>query len=223
MAPSNQGKVRIWLMWDQDHFSIDPIPQTDQVLVSNCRCIESGKQWYLGIVYARNFEQERTVLWNCLEETINTLQGAWLLAGDFNCIRYQNEKKRGNIVHANKLTQFNNFIESSALSDLKVSGANWTWINKQEARPIACKLDRVLINDEWLDLYPNSSARAYPPLLRDHTPILLNLTNGFPPRNRSFKYFNHWPGIQGYKETVEKAWKTSFIGNPSFQLTMKIK
>lgn len=35
---------------------------------------------------------------------MNLLLGAWFVAGDFNCIRYQDEKLGGNLVTANKLT-----------------------------------------------------------------------------------------------------------------------
>lgn len=60
------------------------------------------------------------------------------------------EKLGGNVVPASKLIPFNNFIKAYVLSEFKISGANWTWMNRQEKNPIAYKLDRLIVNDEWL-------------------------------------------------------------------------
>lgn len=65
-----------------------------------------------------------------MEETIKLLLGAWLPGGDFNCVRYQDEKLGGNLIAENKLASFNKFIETLALSDLKITGTNWTWVNR---------------------------------------------------------------------------------------------
>lgn len=156
---------------------------------------------------------------------MDLLPRAWIVAGDFNCIciRYQDKKLGGNLVPGRKLSHFNNFIEAEALSDLKVSGASWTWINKQEARLIACKLDIILVNDEWLEVYPNASAATGNSLLSNHTPILLNLKPNNLSKRKSFTYFNHWKNIQGYEEAVQRGWKVNIPGNPTFQLTVKLK
>lgn len=186
-------------------------------------CKDSGKEWYLALTYASNIEQERNQLWQLLEGAISIFHEAWLVAGDFNCVRYQDEKIGGSPIAGKRLEDFNKFIEASALFDLKVAGALWTWRNKQEANPIACKLDRILVNDEWLEQYSNSSTVAGSALLSDHVPIHLSLNPVAKLRYRGFKYFNHWDNIQGYKEAVDQAWESNYQGNPMFQFTMKLK
>lgn len=99
---SPQGKVRIWLLWDQENVKINLILQDSQALIVKCSCLESGHEWFLNLTYANNFEQERKVLWKLLEETINLLPGPWLVAGDFNCFRFQDEKIGGNHISGKK-------------------------------------------------------------------------------------------------------------------------
>lgn len=48
-------------------------------------------------------------------------------------------------------------------------------MNRQEARPIACKLDIILVNDAWMEDYPNASAMTGASLLSDHAPIIPTL------------------------------------------------
>lgn len=63
-------------------------------------------------------------------------------------------------------------------------------------------MDRLLINDEWLEAYPNASAVADRPLLSDHVPILLNFNQNSFPRYKCFKYFNYWTDIQKVKQEL---------------------
>lgn len=134
------------------------ISKNEQVIITQCTFISSGVTWYLATLYASNRESERRMLRKSLANCVETNQGAWIISGDFNCVRFQDEKIGGNPVPACKLIPFNNFIEGSGLSDLKILGASWTWTNRQQMNAIACKLDRVLVNGQWFELFLNSYA-----------------------------------------------------------------
>lgn len=63
-------------------------------------------------------------------------------------------------------------------------------MNRQANNPIACRLDKILVNDNWYDLFPNSDARAEKMMLSDHSPILVSIGKETTFVNRSFKHFN---------------------------------
>lgn len=153
---STSNKVRVWVLWDQESVRIEPICQTEDLIAQKCTHLSTNKEWFMGAIYASNWEMDRRRLWATLEVCIERYIGPWMLSGDFNCVRYQNEKTGVLSEPSSKLIPFNSFIESSGLSDLKITGAKWTWMNRQQTKPIACKLDRVPVNDEWYNSFCSS-------------------------------------------------------------------
>lgn len=89
------------------------------------------------------------------------------------------------------LIEFNDCIQEAGLIDLKLYGSPFTWSNSSvgDSR-IACKLDRVLVNENCM----NDSlfkGQVLHPSLSDHSPILLSL-NEKPHIKSPFRYFNYW-------------------------------
>lgn len=54
-----------------------------------------------------------------------------------------------------------------------MSGALFTWSNHQSP-PIMSRLDRFLLSNEWMDLYPDVLQIALHKTASDHCPIMLN-------------------------------------------------
>jgi len=50
----------------------------------------------------------------------------WMLVGDFNVARYSDEKIGGRSISIQQLQDFNDFIDSCALSDIKHIGDKWS-------------------------------------------------------------------------------------------------
>jgi hypothetical protein len=74
----------------------------------------------------------------------------WLLAGDFNVIRFQQEKWV-NIVFTCYETEFVECINRLEVEDLAFMGCFHTWTNKQVGESFVSKeLDRVMSNLEWM-------------------------------------------------------------------------
>jgi hypothetical protein len=74
----------------------------------------------------------------------------WILCGDFNVVRQLSEKWGVDSLNAYEL-EFDNCLNSLEVTDLNFSGCLFTWNNKSEgSRFIARKLDRVLVNEDWL-------------------------------------------------------------------------
>jgi hypothetical protein len=82
-----------------------------------------------------------------MDELAPTIQGAWLIIGDFNLIRYSHEKNSNNFDRALSAT-FNAMIQSLAWFELPLLDRRFTWTNGQE-NPVHARLDRAFFNNDW--------------------------------------------------------------------------
>lgn len=71
------------------------------------------------------------------------------------------------------LTDFTEFINNNALVQLNPSGACYTWSNGPPGRgSIFKRLDRGLVNQNWMDIFPDAKLSHLPRLSSDHNPLL---------------------------------------------------
>ncbi|XP_043697189.1 uncharacterized protein LOC122647969 [Telopea speciosissima] len=121
-----------------------------------------------------NICRNRKELWEDVGAIASAIINPWAVLGDFNVIRSNNEKIGGDPVWIEAMDDFNSFIDGAGLLDLKWKGEALTWNNRQvgDAR-ICCKLDRVLVNLAWMDVFRSSDAIFYPPGLSDHSPMVV--------------------------------------------------
>lgn len=121
--------------------------------------------FYFTFVYASNSQSDRNVLWDNIS-TINTscsrLNNSWALLGDFNSIQDLNESNGGLGQWNHDMRQFKDFLIHNGLSDVRSTGNYHTWWNKRPSNLITRKLDRVLVNPEWISSIQNSDAYFSP-------------------------------------------------------------
>ena len=75
-----------------------------------------------------------------------------IIGGDFNILRYSDEKNK---TFKNNMWSdlFSRLINTYELRDLQLTGRKYTWGNNQH-NPTLERLDRVLMNKEWKNLFP---------------------------------------------------------------------
>lgn len=97
------------------------------------------------------------------------------MVGDFNAIRKVEERVgNGNGSDAWDMEYFDGFIEQSGLIDISIDGRAFTWYRPGDT--YKSKLDRILVNDEWLGKWLDSVVKGIDRSLSDHCPILLDLS-----------------------------------------------
>ncbi|KAG5535781.1 hypothetical protein RHGRI_023523 [Rhododendron griersonianum] len=69
---------------------------------------------------------------------------------------------------------------------------------------IKSKLDRVLINASWLDVFPESETTFLAPGISDHSFILVSVLPGIS-RKTPFKFFSFWMKHAEFKEELQKS------------------
>ncbi|XP_010692845.1 uncharacterized protein LOC104905889 [Beta vulgaris subsp. vulgaris] len=110
------------------------------------------------------------------------------------------------------------------MRDLMSSRCMYTWNNKQqEASRVFCKLDRAMVNDSWLDVYPSVMAYFMPEGIFDHTPIVINVYPSIEPGKQPFRYFTMWSGDEKFERFIVECWATQVSGSKMYQVTSRLK
>ncbi|XP_043696677.1 uncharacterized protein LOC122647319 [Telopea speciosissima] len=150
----------------------------------------------------------RKDLWEDVGRLASAIATPWAVLGDFIVIRNHNEKIGGDPVRFEAIDDFNTFIEDSGLIDLKWKGEAMTWNNRQsgDAR-ICCKLDRVMANLAWMDVFRTSEAVFHPPGLSDHSSVVVVVLDEANFGPKPFRFFEAWIGRDGFDDMVWKGWE----------------
>ncbi|KAK1313493.1 hypothetical protein QJS10_CPA06g01305 [Acorus calamus] len=179
--------------------------------------------YLLTTVYASNSSADRLSLWEDLENIAATTSSLkWMVGGDFNEVRYVHEKRGGRNPHIRRISNFNNSLEACHLLDLRSIGPSFTWSNNQDRR-IACKLDRVMVNHQWLLEHTDSFYHTLPPGLSDHSALQVSVTPSLPSGPHPFKYIQAWEHHPQFEQVVQNAWRTYIIGSPMYVLVKKLQ
>ncbi|GKF33204.1 RNA-directed DNA polymerase, eukaryota [Tanacetum coccineum] len=136
---------------------------------------------------------ERRMLWDFIHHLIDSWDGECVLLGDFNEVRFEHEM-RGSLFNSHGANSFNNFITRTGLIDLPLEGYLFIWAHKSASK--MSKLDKFLISEGLLALFPSISALC----LRE-----LNVDYGPTP----FRFFHSWSSRKGFDKMVEDSWKNS--------------
>ena len=145
-----------------------------------------------------NIQSQRIPMWTDLQGIASAHTNLpWLVMGDFNTVRFTDEKLGGKPITFNKLKEFNDCIDFCSLSDMRCTGNRWSWHNKiQDYGRITGRLDRMLCNDVWLDILPNACYEYLSKSTSDHSPMILHWFQKTTPNPKPFKFYTSWMKCQ---------------------------
>ncbi|XP_062094314.1 uncharacterized protein LOC133800371 [Humulus lupulus] len=216
---SNGG--RIVVSWNPSSFHVNIIKCTSHLIHLGVTTIDNKNFFFVTYVYAFNDEEGRKWLWKDLQDL--TVKGPWTVMGDFNDILAK-EERIGNRVRYKTSTDFIDYVANCQLEDVKYSGNFYTWCNKQYGEDIIySKIDRVLANQVWLNLFPDAETVFLNEGLFDHTPVVLTVYSNVPCGRKPFKYFNMWSTHPDYFKKVKVTWQQQFTGTKMYRLITKLK
>ncbi|XP_074267003.1 uncharacterized protein LOC141590304 [Silene latifolia] len=111
----------------------------------------------MSFVYGFNRLGDRVLLWESLENIHELIQEPWIVCGDFNNILGYDERI-GYVVTEGEIKGFLECTAHCELADIPAQGAFFIWSNKQEedGRRFS-RIDRVLVNMEWLMAFPDTN------------------------------------------------------------------
>ncbi|XP_026396691.1 uncharacterized protein LOC113291366 [Papaver somniferum] len=115
-------------------------------------------------------------------------------------------------------------VQLSKIMDLQFSGCFFTWTNRrQDGTIVSSKIDRVMVNVEWIQQFQISKVEFLLPGISDHSPCIVSVAerrkHGPPP----FRFYNFLFEEKDFMEVVRRGWNINVRGNPMIRLVHKLK
>ncbi|GJZ28672.1 RNA-directed DNA polymerase, eukaryota [Tanacetum coccineum] len=195
----------ILCVWDSNAFRRSSTTVSDYFVMVRGVWRQNEKNVLFIAIYAPQDVKEKSMLWDYLMLEISRWKGEVVVMGDFNEVRYSSDRY-GSVFNVQGANAFNSFISNAGLVEVSLGGCSFTWCHKSAMK--MSKLDRFLVSDSILNLFPHISAITLERYLSDHRPILLrehHVDYGPIP----FRFFHYWCEVDGFSKLVEDVWKES--------------
>jgi len=98
----------------------------------------------------------------------------WCVVGNFNFIKRSGERRNAGCDgdHRREMRKFDDFIKSSDLVDILMTGRKYTWYKPNGL--IKSRINRILMSKEWLDRWSGNKYHVLDRSVSDHCALVLN-------------------------------------------------
>ncbi|KAL5570762.1 hypothetical protein UlMin_020359 [Ulmus minor] len=132
--------------------------------------------WRFTGLYGNPDSSLRTHSWDLLKFLGDFHSLPWLCGGDLNEILFEYEKSGGGNKAPFLMQNFRECLDHCGLADLGYRGPHFTWYRgNNDSNLIQERLDRMLGNQGWFHLFPNSVVHHLRFQGLDHRPLLVEL------------------------------------------------
>ncbi|WJX46320.1 rhamnogalacturonan endolyase [Trifolium repens] len=185
---------------------------------------DSNKTLAFSAVYASTNYLSRRKLWNELNSLQIQHDLPWCFIGDFNVIMGAHEHRGRSSPARLPIEEFQSWTNSFNLIHLPTRGAEFTWNNgRGGSRHTERRLDRVVCNQQWIDLCCVSSVSTLTKIRSDHFPLLLDFKFSNTTFASQFKFLKMWSLHPSCRAVVSDSWNSVVVGCPMFMLSEKLK
>ncbi|XP_062114704.1 uncharacterized protein LOC133825827 [Humulus lupulus] len=200
---------RVLLIWKPNWVKIDVLIDNAQFIHCKVQIWTTCQTFFLYVVYGSNQLEIRKDLWSELS-AISLPVKSWIILGDFNSVFEAADRMGGKTISPKEVEDSRRWLDLGQVEEMKLLGSYYTWSNNQDGtNHIFSKLDRVFVNEDWLDTFPNVNAIASWEVISDHCAIILKhiavQRSGVYP----FRFFNMWTQHPLFKSTVQASWMDS--------------
>ena len=184
--------------------------------------IDEDVAWSFTGVYGPLDAVSRDEFWSELSVVKGLWGNPWCIGGDFNVIRFPNERKRVGKI-STSMRRFSEVIEELELKEPPVQGGWFTWGSGINGSRRA-RLDRFLVFDDWDCLGGGFVQKILPGPISNHCPIVLEGGGGRMGGPSPFRFENMWLKLEGFKDLLKVWWQSiEARGSSSFILAEKLK
>ncbi|XP_022008089.1 uncharacterized protein LOC110907409 [Helianthus annuus] len=205
-------------VWDPGMFSKQSIVRHDSFLLISGSL--AGSNIYINIVnvYAPCDVMRRRLLWEELKTVKEASSGVWIMAGDFNEVRDEQERMNSRFDNQGAAI-FNNFIAEAGLVEYQMCGYKFTYMADDGSS--LSKIDRILVCDGFMNKWPTAKFEALTKHASDHSPLVLSCKNvDFGPI--PFRFFNRWLEEDGIGDVIKKIMEESMNGGNGMRELAKL-
>ncbi|KAL2252957.1 UNVERIFIED_CONTAM: hypothetical protein Sindi_0090400, partial [Sesamum indicum] len=215
---------RVWIAWDDNFIDVDVIECRTQFIHCHVNIRALQESIAITVIYGANEVVQRRELWGSLETiAMQCIDIPWLVGGDFNVVCDLSEicGASGDIRMA--MEEFNICIQNAGLLPLPMQGEWYTWHNcSANPRNLWKRLDRMLINDTWMDRFSTSFYTSLTPRTSDHSPLVL-YRDSRQHYGGMFRFDNYLALSPEFIPSVQQVWQHNIIAVPMYAVTRKLK
>uniref|UniRef100_A0A803PV21 Reverse transcriptase n=1 Tax=Cannabis sativa TaxID=3483 RepID=A0A803PV21_CANSA len=167
--------------------------------------------WRLTGLYGEPNRSLRRNTWTLMKILRNRSTLPWCIVGDLNNVTSQSDKRGGNPYPNWLVDGFCETLDACGLVDLELNGYPFTWEKGRGTNAwIEVRIDRAVVSQNWLDLFPIAKLLNLEVSTSDHCPLLLMLDNVIQVvAIRSFKFENSWLREPMCLQIVKETWESS--------------
>ncbi|CAN1177927.1 LINE-1 retrotransposable element ORF2 protein [Linum perenne] len=195
-------KGGVWIAWHPTLVSFDII-QSGQQFIHVKGVLQDGSNYFITAVYASPTATERVLLWDRIRSLSANMDDPWVIMGDFNSILSAEDKRGGALFNRARNKSFIDLVDVCGLSDLPFQGPRFTWARNN----VSVRLDRALVNCNWLNRFPESKVLHLHKLKSDHRPIVLRSHNQvYSPNSKPFRFISAWLTHASFSHVIKRKW-----------------
>ncbi|KAL2237302.1 UNVERIFIED_CONTAM: hypothetical protein Sindi_0921900 [Sesamum indicum] len=215
---------RVWIAWDDNFIDVDVIECGTKFIHCHVNIRALQESIAITVIYGANEVVERRELWGSLETiAMQCIDIPWLVGGDFNAVRDLSEICGASRDIRKAMEEFNICIKNAGLLPLPMQGEWYTWHNcSANPRNLWKRLDRMLINDTWMDRFSTSFYTSLTPRTSDHSPLVL-YGDSRQHYGGMFRFDNYLALSPEFIPSVQQVWQHNIIGVPMYAVTRKLK
>ncbi|KAL8119408.1 hypothetical protein AgCh_016796 [Apium graveolens] len=156
--------------------------------------MNDNREWHLTGIYGEPSRTQRSKTWDLLRNLSRDANLPWCLVGDFNNVTSQADIKGGVAYPSRLIEGFNDCLTDVELHDHDIIGHQYTWERGRNTDHwIEIRLDRVLSNMQWSNMFEMVKVYNLEGSPSDHSPLLLipeQQSRGN--KRKQFRFENAW-------------------------------
>ena len=218
---------KIWLLWHPS-VSVSVSHKSLQSISCLVKLPFVTTELAVTLVYGSNHRKNMKHLWSDLIFLASSPQISnrpWAILGDLNQTLYADEDSNADHFSSTRgMREFSQCVIDAGIQDLQFCGSSFTWSNNQGPGIISKKLDRIMVNDEWLATFPNALGVFGEPGISDHSPCCIFLDVGKQKIKRPFKFFTMLNDHPDFAILISECWNSlNFSGSKMLTVSKKLK
>ncbi|XP_062100313.1 uncharacterized protein LOC133806204 [Humulus lupulus] len=204
-SPNTEG--RLLILWRKGIAKVSILEDSSQLVHYQVKLIGLQNIFFVSFVYGFNSVHSRRSLC-CDLAPISLTVKAWLVLGDFNAPFPGDDRSGGCSISSVELVDPIGWKTTTKMEAIKSTGSYFAWTNNQEGSArIFSKIDHALINEEWLDKFPNCLAVFNWDVVSDHCSFIVFIIPLETIGTKLFRFYNFWASHPEFIQVVLNSWR----------------
>ncbi|PWA85504.1 RNA-directed DNA polymerase, eukaryota, Reverse transcriptase zinc-binding domain protein [Artemisia annua] len=196
----------------------------DQEMMDKEKAVEEAMdEEYINVIWPKLKQEVINVMETGIYPSKAIRLGWSLQQTDFSIITVM-ERSAGSSSFTPGMVDFRECLGEIGVEDLVMSGLKFTW-NKSRVKVdgLLKKLDRVMSNLPFVEMFANANAQFLPFVVSDHTPAVVEIPVLPRAKPRPFKFVNFLAKNEEFLPIVKDVWERHIPGHAMFSVISKLK